>query len=392
MRSKISLIIISVMLTGFSLLAQPSLDSLLSQVERGNPSLMTAQNLLEARQLEARTGLTPSNPEVEFGYMWGNPTELGNRTDFEVTQSFDFPTAYSSRSKLSKISQQQAELEYKAVRQEIMKKAHKVWITRVYLNRMESMLNGRFSYARKVYDGFEQKLESGEANQLQVNQARMKVMALENEISQLQRELSKSDAEVVNLTANDKLIISDTLFPVPSKIIYDTLVLDYMAGNVNQLYQSEVDKKAKEVDVVFNQKLPKLKAGYYSERILDVKLQGVKAGISIPLWGNAKAVNSAKAKLAYAESDAERYWQVQQNELKQNYDQWVLTMERVTGLEEMLKVSNDEALLRRAMEAGEISLTEYFYESDFYFQNVINLLEFKKEMFLLEVELRKVYY
>ena len=133
-------------------------------------------------------------------------------------------------------------------------------------------------------------------------------------------------------------------------------------------------------------------AGYYSESVLDTKLRGIKAGISIPLWGNARAVNTAKANLVFAESDAERYWQLKQNDLLQKFEQWVYLKERVLEMQDLLEVSNNESLLRQAMEAGEISLTQYFYESDFYFQNILNLLEFKKEMFLLEADLRKVYY
>jgi len=385
-------LLIAVLLAGPCLFAQSSLDSLLVRVEERNPTLIAAQSLLESRKLDARTGLTPPNPEVEFGYMWGDPTELGNRTDFQITQSFDFPTAYSSRSKLSKINLQQAELEYNATRQEILLAAHQAWVDRVYLNNLKYLLNDRLTYAEKVFEGFERRLETGEANQLQVNQARMKVMALENEINTLQREYSENTAELLNLTAEGKINITDLDFLISVPIIFDSLLFHYNVGYLNQMYETEVEKKSKEIDVVFNQKLPKLMAGYYSENVLDTKLRGIKAGITIPLWGNARAVNTAKANLVFAESDADRYWQLKQNELLQKYEQWIYLKERVTEMEELLAVSNNEILLRQAMEAGEISLTQYFYESDFYFQNILNLFEFKKEMLMLEADLRKVYY
>jgi len=385
-------LLIAVLLAGPCLFAQSSLDSLLVRVEERNPTLIAAQSLLESRKLDARTGLTPPNPEVEFGYMWGDPTELGNRTDFQITQSFDFPTAYSSRSKLSKINLQQAELEYNATRQEILLAAHQAWVDRVYLNNLKFLLNDRLTYAEKVFEGFERRLETGEANQLQVNQARMKVMALENEINTLQREYSENTAELLNLTAEGKINITDLDFLISVPIIFDSLLFHYNVGYLNQMYETEVERKSKEIDVVFNQKLPKLMAGYYSENVLDTKLRGIKAGITIPLWGNARAVNTAKANLVFAESDADRYWQLKQNELLQKYEQWIYLKERVTEMEELLAVSNNEILLRQAMEAGEISLTQYFYESDFYFQNILNLFEFKKEMLMLEADLRKVYY
>lgn len=384
--------LIAIFLAGYGLFAQQSLDSLLYRVENGNSTLIAAQSLMESRMLNARTGITPANPEVEFGYMWGNPIEVGNRTDFAVTQSFDFPTAYTTRSKLSKINLQQAELEYNATRQEILLKAHQVWINRVYMNNLDVILADRLTYAIKVLEGFGRRLETGETNQLQVNQARMKVMALENEINSLKREFSKNHAEMLNLTGDQNVNIVDNIFPASFSIIIDSLLADYREGYLNQMYETEIEKKSKEVDVVFNQKLPKLMAGYYSESILDIKLRGIKAGITIPLWENARAVNSAKANLVFAESDADRYWQIKQNEIIQMYEQWEFLKERVKNMEAILATSNNEILLRKAMEAGEISLTQYFYESDFYFQNIINLFEFKKEMLVLEADLRKVYY
>lgn len=392
MKPKRIISILAVLFIGSSLFAQSSLDSLLYRVETKNSTLISAQSLMESRRLNAKMGLTPANPEVEFGYMWGDPTELGNRTDFQITQSFDFPTAYSSRSKLSKINLQQAELEYNATRQEILLGAHQVWVNRVYMNNLDYLLNDRLEYAMKVFEGFERRLETGEANQLQVNQARMKVMALENEINLLQREFSKNTAEILSLTGDDNVNITDINFPVSIPITFDSLLSHYQLGYLNKMYEAEVEKKSKEIDVVFNQKLPKLMAGYYSENALDAKLRGIKAGITIPLWENARAVNTAKAKLVFAESDADRYWQLKQNELLQKYEQWIYLKERVTAMEELLAVSNNEILLRQAMEAGEISLTQYFYESDFYFQNILNLFEFKKEMLMLEADLRKVYY
>ena len=374
------------------IMAQSSLDSLLHQVELGNPSLKASLSLLDTRNLDAKTGLTPSNPEVEFGYMWGNPDIVGNRLDFEVTQTVDFPTAYVSRSKLSKISQHQAELKYQASRQEILIQAHKAWITRVYLNIMESLLSERLDYANKVYSGFERMWETGESNQLQLNQARVRVTTLENKINQIKRDYSKNDAELMNLTGNRGVAITDTVLPYSIPLIFDSLVSHYKAGYLNQIYQSEVEKRDQQVDVVFNQKLPKLIAGYYSESILNTTLRGVKAGITIPLWENARAVRTAEAGLVYAKDDADRYWQYEYNDLRQLYEEWGYLNTRVHELEELLLISNDEVLLRKAMEQGEISLTEYFYGSDFYFQNIKNLLEFKKDKLLIEAELRRVYY
>ena len=54
-----------------------------------------------------------------------------------------------------------------------------------------------------------------------------------------------------------------------------------------------------------------------------------------------------------------------------------------------LELSNDPALLNLAMESGEISLVEYFFETDLYYRVLSELLVAEKELYLAEAELRK---
>jgi hypothetical protein len=63
----------------------------------------------------------------------------------------------------------------------------------------------------------------------------------------------------------------------------------------------------------------------------------------------------------------------------------------VHKLEEALGSANSLSLLSSAMENGEISLTEYFYSSDFYFRNQQQLLRYKRDLLVQEAELLKVY-
>jgi hypothetical protein len=64
---------------------------------------------------------------------------------------------------------------------------------------------------------------------------------------------------------------------------------------------------------------------------------------------------------------------------------------RIDKLEEALGSVNSLALLSSAMENGEISLSEYFYTSDFYFRNQQQLLRYKRDLLIQEAALLKVY-
>lgn len=392
MKKIIKLYLVLIVMCGQGVYGQASLDTLLNIVEGNSKQLKAASARYEAEILASRVGNSPPNPEVEYGYMWGDAPSVGDRVDFSVTQSFDFPTAYTSQSKLRKISSEQASLKQTSVRQAVHAEARKGWIEAVYLNDKINLLELRLQNAEKVYYGYLKKFETGEANQLQKNQSFLKLTVLKNEINLTRTALQNNNNALQNLAGGVRIIIEDTVLPPPENLVLDSLLADYGEGVASQWYDSEVEKRTSEKSVIFNKKLPRLMAGYYSESILGVNLRGVKAGISIPLWGEAHAVNQAKAGVVFAEHDAWRFKAEQNTSITNLYGQWASLRVQVEELIEAVHTANNEALLMRSLEEGEISLTEYFYESDFFFQSRLLILESWRDMLKIEADLLKVYY
>jgi len=370
--------------------AQTSLETLIRQTKENSKTLITARQFYKAEVMLARTNNSPDNPEIEYAYLWGTPDQVGDRIDFSVTQSFDFPTAYSSRSKLSKINREQASLRLKASEQNAIVKVRQVWMMAVYLNKKSSLLKSRLENAEMIANAFKRMFDEGEANQLQFNQAKLKVTALKNEMSRLSIDIVSNDALISQLNGGYPFVINDSIFPKPQELVIDTLIERYQFGPQNTAFQGEIIRTEQQKQVVFNQKLPKLKAGYYQETILGVKLQGITAGITIPLWENANQHKSAKADVAFAKTNALRYWEQQELQVNQLYSQWLILKSQVNEIQELLSYSNNDELLLRALESGEISITQYYYESDFYFQNKFELLDFQRDLYLLEAELLRV--
>lgn len=377
---------------GIEVFSQSSLETLIESTRENSKQLLSAQQFYEAEVMGARTGNSPGNPEIEYAYLWGSPDQVGDRVDFAVIQSFDFPTAYSSRSKLSKINRKQARLRLSATEQDIIVKTRQAWFEAVYLNKKSRLLGKRVENASLIANAFQRMYDEGEANQLQLNQAMLKVTALTNEQDRLSINALTNNATISRLNGGNTFKIMDTIFPAPMNLVLDTLISQYQSGPQNTAFQGEVLRMEQQKDVAFNQKLPKLKAGYYQETILGTRLKGITAGITIPLWGNANAVKSAKAGFAYAQTDAIRFWEQQKLQVIQRYNEWLILNTQVEQMSELLESSNNEELLLKALESGEISLTQYYYESDFYFQNQFDLLDFQRDLYLVEAELLRTSY
>jgi len=87
----------------------------------------------------------------------------------------------------------------------------------------------------------------------------------------------------------------------------------------------------------------------------------------------------------------ELYLYEQEKEVQQKISALESLRTRVNKLEEALGSANSLDLLASSMESGEISLSEYFYTSDFYFRNQQLLLRYKRDLLALEADLLKIY-
>src|SRR5690606_2628509 len=114
------LIIISALIVlGLNLFAQNSVENILVEIEENNKSLVAIRQSSDAAKIGNKTGIYLQNPEMEFNYLWGSPSVIGNRTDFSIKQTFDFPTAYSYKYQVSKLKNEQLDFEYQKKLKEI---------------------------------------------------------------------------------------------------------------------------------------------------------------------------------------------------------------------------------------------------------------------------------
>ncbi len=366
-------------------------DSLFQKVLENSRALRTARESCQVAMLEAGTGNAPPDPQVEFGYLFGKPEEIGNRVDFRISQEVEFPTAYIHSSRVKKIRISRAELEYIMVRQEVLLSARKLWIERIHLNGQKLLLEKRMQQARIINDHFRLMVEAGEAGQLAYSQSNLQFASLDSEFEQLLSEIRNNQLALNEISGDSVGEIKDTLFPRPVTIIPDSLLQAYHQSPGNRLHRQHLQLKEEEKSLAVSRHLPKLSAGYYSETVLDQKFKGVHLGITVPLWEKSNSVKKAKSEMIFAETDADRFSTRQQREVKQKINHLESLASRVKTLEEALDSSNGITVLTAALESGEISLSEYFYATDFYFRNEQLLLEYRKDWLLTEAELLKIY-
>ncbi len=357
-----------------------------------NRELKVARESYQVSILEAGTGNTPPDPEVEFGYLFGSPDMLGNRIDFGVSQQVDFPTSYLHRSKLKKIRSSRAELEYTAVRQEILSETQRLWIKQIHLNQLSQLLKERLEKATTISAHVKTMVEAGEVSSLESSQANLMAASVEGEYEEVLSEMENNRLALLEMTGGTAVEIKSYFFPEPALIITDTLLAAYRSGPVALLHQRDREEKESELKLSKSQHLPKLSAGYFSESVSSEAFRGITMGISVPLWENSNTVKTSQSALVQSEAELDRYLYEQEKTLLQKINRLENLRSRVEKLEEALGSANSLDLLASSMESGEISLSEYFYTSDFYFRNQQLLLRYQRDLLALEADLLKIYF
>ncbi len=369
--------------------SQASLDSLLSKVLQNNLSIIGAGQYYENTRIASRTNLYPKNPELEYAYLWGSPAAQGNRTDFGLSQSFDFPGVYTKRSKMAKAGIVKAGKVAESVRQNTLLQAKRLWIEKVYLNRKHQSLANRMEEAGQLSMYFGKQFETGEISKLRYNKALLQQASLRSEMDLLEAESLALDAGITRISGDPAYDIENLDYYPIDYAILDSVLKSSLTDPLYLAFQQEVEVLSLQKQLTRASGMPKFKTGYYSETLSGLKMQGIRLGITIPLWENAGKVKAASGEIISAELAVERFRSDEVTSILQLHARYRSYQKQTRDLSLALEISNDPGLLSIAVESGEISMVEYFYETDLYFRVLSELLYAEKELQLAEAELSK---
>ena len=388
MRKKL-LSIVAVWLVTLSASGQDIYLPVLQQIEQNSTTLNALKEQLEAQKIGNKTGLTPANPEVECGYLWGSPAVNGNRKDVSLQQTFDFPTAYVHRGKLSDLQNNSAACQYASERMDLMLSAKKVCIELVYYNALRQIYARQLGNAAKIASAQEKMNKTGETNRLEYNKAMINYANMENEVRRIDIERQRLQAELTALNGGQPIPFDVSEYQ--SSVLpenFDTWFAEAEAGMpALQYLRSEIEVSKRKIQLSRADALPKLSLGYMGEFVPGQDFQGVTFGISIPLWENKNRIKQAKAEARASESMAEDAKVKYYNHLNNLFSQVKQLQVSVRGYADALKNNANDELLNKAYSLGEISLMDYLLEMEYYYIAYDKLLQTERDLELALAEL-----
>lgn len=376
------LIFSTIFLLNTNIFSQNTIDNILIEIEKNNTSLSALKKNIDAQKIGNKTNISLQNPEIAFDYLWGNPSVIGNRIDFSINQTFDFPTAYSYKNQISNMLNEQVELEYKNELKTIQLQTKLICIDLIYINAFRSDFTKRLNHAQNIAESYKTKFDIGETNILELNKAKLNLLNTKTELESIEIKRNSLLSELSLLNGGQFIEFTDTIYEI--LIIPEDFEQWYtVAENNNQTLiwlKKEIEISQKKIELNRAMSLPKFQAGYMSERIVGQLFQGVSVGVSIPLWENKNKVKYANANaLAYESIMIDKKLQYY-NSLKALHTKAIDLQNNVNDYRSsLLSLSNSE-LLKKALDKGGISLINYILELSFYYESANKLLELERDL------------
>ena len=338
-------------------------DEVLRQVER-HPLLLAAQQHAEADKAEARAGLLIPNPEVEGAYFWGDPAEIGIRWDLSVSQSFEMPSVLARRARLRELECRAADIEYAALRQQLLYEAQQACADHLYHLAVSGIRQYRLAVATRLAELYARRFAAGDCSILDYNRAQMN-------LAEVQRAADEAVMQVRSSQVMIDYFVGRQSYDFPYSDYPEALIdggadgLDSLSPQLRQL-RNHCDATRQQLSLSRAQWLPEMSVGYASENIVGETFRGVKAGLSLPLWNQGRAVRRDRIAAEAAAQALEAQRQRVAAERASLRLQMVALRSNLDTLKSAFAQHNSLALLDKALEAGEISLEQYLLQADYY--------------------------
>lgn len=390
MKKKILSVLLATVLTAAAASAQQPYAAVLQQIEQNSATLAALRAEADARRVAGRTGLTPADPEVEFGYLWGHPAAGGDRKDVSLRQTFDLPTVYRQRGRLADVRDRGVESEYRTQRMELLLEAERTCIELVYQNALAALYATEADRVRQATEAYGRLLEAGEANQLDYNKAMLHRVQTEHKEQRIRLERERLASELTAANGGQPIAFDRADYE-PHPALPDDFEGWYAAAEAGypalQYLKAQVEVADREISLARAETLPKLSVGYMGEFVPGQRYQGVTAGISLPLWENKNRVRQTQAEARVAEQlmdDARlRYY-------RHLYTLYAQARELATAVERynsLLAEHDNAELLLKAFELGELSLPAYLQELEYGLTVRVARLEAQRDLELVRAEL-----
>lgn len=345
------------------LFANNSIDGILSSIERNNIELKAVNSSILGDSANISTTNNLEDPKIDFEYNFG---DIGDKWGIGISQGFDWPGLYFARKKANSAKVNALRQAYKVKEFDILYQAKIVCLNIVSINQQIEAQKLIYSNIEDLYAQYSKAYNHGEASIIDINKIKIERIAAKQVLDELYSKLASAKEELLGLNGNvpfGENIDSLTDYPEDELNPIEAILNEFATFDPQNLYYAKVDETIKnDVNVSKLGWMPKFDVGYKYTNELGDKFNGVTVGASIPLFSNRKRVAATKSLSLTNEMERQNYATLNISRIKAKYAEAVSLKSQIALYGDVLSDNNNFAILKKALDGGQISLLNYLLE------------------------------
>ena len=374
---------------GFS--QDKNIGELLNEIEQNNTELKGYQSFIASQQLENKSANNLPDPQLSGYNLPFGDNATGNYSEYEISQSFEFPTVYGSRSKWNDLKSIQLQTSYAKKRQEVLLEAKSVLIKLVFLQKQKAIETKRRTQGKQVFDQIQELYDKEQVGILDLNKAKIAWIHEQFVVQQIDSEIQIVLSKLKTLNGGNAIDSFTASIDLPIEVATVETLWQEKLANDPSLQSLKVTETAslQKVKLEKNKVLPNMALGYNYQGVSGSNFSGFYGGLSIPLWNSKNKVKSAKADYEYQKSNTQVITASLYTQFQETYNRYELMLEKYNEYQTTMANLNSEQLLFKAYMLGEFSFMDYYVELQFYRNASDRMLQMEKEVQLLQAQLLK---
>lgn len=368
-----------------------NLEELLNQIEQNNTALKGYHSFVESQQLENKSTNNLPDPQLSGYYLPFGDNTTDAYTEYQIAQSFEFPTVYAARGKWNDLKSQQLQTAYAKKRQEVLLNAKEFLIELTYLQKQKAIETERRTQSKQVFDQIQELFNKEQVGILDLNKAKIAWIQEQFIVEQFESDIQILLSKLKTLNGDKPLDGLTTATIISTEIgALESLWQEKLANDPSlQELNANENASLQKVTLEKNKVLPNVALGYNYQGVNGNNYSGFYGGLSIPLWSSKNKVKAAQANYEYQQSNTQVITTSLYSQFQETFSRYQLMRSKFNEYQRTMGNLESEDLLFKAYMLGEYSFMDYYVELQFYRNASDKMLQMEKELQLLQAQLLK---
>lgn len=359
-------------------------DRIVGSLLRNDRDLKLSYTEAEAQSDELATENVLADPEVEFEFLAAKGGE--KKYSLSLSQSFDWPGAYSARSRQYNLRRQQLALEQDIRYNEKKLELQQQLIDIIAANRTIATLSSAIDDCNKLLQMLTVENQNGNVTILDLNKTRIEIADFKLQLSQ-----AISDKQ----TLIDRIAATTEISPGLLAEIDSIDCFPLMQLQPLEQYMAQARDKAPQLlaarnitataqsdeEVARKSTLPSFSAGYRLSHEDGLLFNGFAVGVSLPLWRAEKQRRAAASQTVAARLNENMQQIKLEKEIEAAYNRASILYQTITEYGQATDTYDNAALLNKAYAGGVITVTQLILDTNYFLQAEIQLIELQRQYY-----------